>query len=159
MNGVAVPATVRKLQEQLSGEGREEHFYVTLLGLSTFDSVKLHDRVEEGFSYQALERLRRALGVSAVQFAELVWMAPRTLARRKETGRLNPDESDRVLRLARIVGLALSLFEGELDGARTWLLSAQSALGGERPVDLASTAVGAREVEALMGRLEHGITP
>jgi putative toxin-antitoxin system antitoxin component (TIGR02293 family) len=150
-------ATVRRLREHLDESPRREHFYVTLLGLSTYDSAGLHERVEEGLSYAALEKLRRVLDIPTSQFAELIWIPPRTLARRKEARQLRPDESDRLLRLSRVVGLALQLFEGELLEARRWLLSPQSALGGEAPVRLATTEVGAREVEHLIGRLEHGI--
>ena len=149
--------TVRRLREKLDESPRAEHFYVTLLGLSTWDAAGLHDRVQKGFSYAALERLRRVLDVPVSQFAELIWIAPRTIARRKEAGRLHPDESDRLLRMARVTGLALQLFEGDLDEARRWLLSAQPALGGVAPVQLARTEVGAREVAHLVGRLEQGI--
>ena len=150
-------ANVERLREHLGVEHPPEHFYVALLGLATFDAVKLHDRVEEGFSYTALERLRKALDVSTSKFCELIWIAPRTLARRKESGRLQPDESDRLLRLSRTFGLTLQLFEGELSEARSWLLTPHPALGNESPVKLATTEVGSREVEHLIGRLEHGI--
>ena len=150
-------STVRRLREQLDESPRREHFYVTLLGLSTWDAAGLHERVEHGLSYAALERLRRVLDLPVARFAELIWISPRTVARRKEAGRLRPDESDRLLRMARVVGLALQLFEGDLEEARRWLLSPQPALGGETPVRLAKTEIGAREVEHLVGRVEQGI--
>ena len=150
-------ANVERLREHLGAERPREHFYVALLGLATFDALELHDRVEEGFSYMALERLRRTLDVPTSQFCELVWIAPRTLARRKKSKRLQPDESDRLLRLSKIVGLTLQLFEGELSEARTWLLTPHPALGNESPLKLATSEVGSREVEHLIGRLEHGI--
>jgi putative toxin-antitoxin system antitoxin component (TIGR02293 family) len=149
--------TVRRLRETLEESPRREHFYVTLLGLSTWDAAGLHERVQAGLSYAALERLRRVLDVPLSRFAELIWIAPRTVARRREAGRLRPEESDRLLRMARVTGLALQLFEGDLAEARRWLLSPQPALGGESPADLARTEVGAREVEHLIGRLERGI--
>lgn len=150
-------ANVERFREHLKTRSHREHSYVALLGLATYDATQLHDKVEAGFSYEALERLRRVLDVSTQQFAELVRIPARTLARRKDANRLEADESDRLLRLARIVGLALQLFEGDLDDARAWLLSAHPALGNEVPVELATTEVGAREVEYLVGRLEHGI--
>jgi putative toxin-antitoxin system antitoxin component (TIGR02293 family) len=151
------PAPVRRLREKLDESPRAEHFYVTLLGLSTWDSAGLHERVQKGLSYAALERLRRVLDIPVARFAELIWIAPRTIARRKESGRLKPDESDRLLRMARVTGLALQLFEGDLAEARRWLLAPQPALGGIEPIQLARTEVGAREVEHLVGRLEQGI--
>ena len=136
---------------------RGEHHHVSLLGLRTFGTAELHSRVEEGLSYEALERLRRVLDLPLSQISELLQIPPRTLARRKDSKRLQPDESDRLVRLSRLVGLALQLFEGDLAGARNWLNSPHSALAGERPLEFATTGVGAREVENLIGRLEHGI--
>lgn len=107
--------------------------------------------------HQSMEKVRQALNVSTAELADLIRVPTRTLARRKESQRLEPDESDRLVRLARIVGLALRLFEGDLAQARHWLLASNLALGGEAPVRMATTEVGAREVEHLMGRLEHGI--
>ena len=134
-----------------------EYAHVTLLGLATYDAVKLHERVERGLSFHALDKLRRVLDVPTSEFAELIWVAPRTLARRKEAKRLQPDESDRLLRMSRVVGTALRLFEGRLPEARAWLLGPHEALGGEVPIRLAASEIGAREVENLIGRLEHGI--
>ena len=153
----SLPAGVVRMREHLASEHPSEHFYVALLGLSTFETAALHGRVEAGLSYQALERVRQALGVTAAQIADFIWVSSRTLARRKESRRLQPDESDRLVRLARIIGLTLRLFEGDLDAARRWLLADNVALGGEAPARMTTTEVGAREVEHLIGRLEHGI--
>ena len=150
-------ANVERLRENLASSPARDHFYVALLGLATYDAVKLHERVEKGLSYSALERLRRVVDLPMSRFAELVRIPARTLTRRKQAGRLFPDESDRLLRLARIVGLALQLFEGGLQESRMWLLAPNPALGDEAPLEFATTEVGAREVERLIGRLEHGI--
>lgn len=150
-------ASLARLREEIAAPAVREHFYVTLLGLRTFEGVDLHERVQEGLSHHATEKLRRTLDLSTTEFAPLIGIPSRTLARRKETGRLEPDESDRLLRLARITGLTLQLFEGELEPALTWLKSPLPGLGGAVPIRLAGTEVGAREVEHLLGRLEHGI--
>ena len=150
-------ANVERFREHLRTRPTREHSYVILLGLATYDATKLHDKVEEGFSYEALERLRRVLGVSTQQFGALVRIPTRTLARRRDAKRLQADESDRLLRLSRVVGLALQLFEGELDDTRAWLLTPHPGLGNHIPLELATTEVGAREVEHIIGRIEHGI--
>ena len=150
-------ATVRRLRESIRSDSHPEYFHVALLGLSTYDSAKLHDRIQHGLSYEALERLRRVLDIPLSRFAELVSIPPRTLARRKASKRLSPEESDRLLRLSRIVGMTLRLFEGALSESRAWLTTSNPALGGASPLDYATTGIGAREVENLIGRLEHGI--
>jgi putative toxin-antitoxin system antitoxin component (TIGR02293 family) len=113
--------------------------------------------VRKGLAYAVLLRLQRNTSLPLAVLADLVQIPPRTLARRKQEGRFDADESDRLVRAARVFGRALELFEGDARGAREWLSRAQGALGGLVPLDLAKTDVGAHEVENLIGRLEHGI--
>lgn len=133
------------------------HTYAALLGLRTFDSAGLRERIEAGLSYQSLERFQAKMALPTSELAELLRIRTRTLSRRKEEGKLQPDESDRLLRVSRLLGRALDLFEGDLGMARDWLSSPQHALGGATPLELARTDVGVREVEELIGRLEFGI--
>jgi len=88
-----------------------------------------------------------------------VHIPARTLARRKAGGRLDPDESDRLVRISRVIAAAITLFEGNHASARHWLTSPRAALRNQAPLELAQTDVGAREVERLIGQLEHGILP
>jgi putative toxin-antitoxin system antitoxin component (TIGR02293 family) len=110
-----------------------------------------------GFSYEALEHLHRNSGLPYAELLVWIQVSPRTLVRRKKQGRFSADESDRLLRASRILGRALELFEGDRDAAMEWMLNAQPALGGASPIDAGKTELGAREVESLVGRLEHGV--
>ena len=56
-----------------------------------------------------------------------------------------------------VFGRALELFEGDARVAERWLSSPKRALGGAVPYELAKTEAGVREVEGLIGRLEHGV--
>src|SRR5262249_46289527 len=105
----------------------------------------------------AFEHFQRNTALSTDALASLTNIPKRTLARRREQGRFEPDESDRLVRFARVFGRALELFEGDTDAARTWLLSPQQALGGIVPLELARTDIGVNEVENLIGRIEYGI--
>lgn len=149
---------LRKFQDRVGAmDGGGDDSYLLLLGLELADNAELVARVEEGLSYRALERLRGNVGLSKEALADLVQIKPRTLDRRRKGGRLRPEESDRLLRAARVFGRTIALFEGDADAARTWLSSPQRALGGAVPLEMARTEVGAREVEGLVGRLEHGV--
>ena len=150
-------AEVRTLWSRFESGRSTGHFYVSLLGLHTFDTAKLLERVTEGLSFHSWERFLRATEIPKELAQSVIQIPPRTLTRRKAEGRLHTDESDRLIRAARIFARALILFEGDAEAARTWLLSPQAALGGTSPFEYASTEVGSREVEALIGRLEHGI--
>ncbi len=148
---------LQKFRDRIEAVGGGNTAYALLLGLEPADNAALVARVEEGFLYRALERLRSNVGLSREALADLVQIKPRTLDRRKEGGRLRPEESDRLLRAARVFGGTIALFEGDADAARAWLSSPQRALGGAVPLEMARTEVGAREVESLVGRLEHGV--
>lgn len=114
-------------------------------------------RIEAGFPFARLERFERASGIDAETTARCLDLPPRTRARRKASGRLSDIESERLLRLERLFGLALQLFEGDAPEARRWLSRPKRALGQRIPLELARTEPGAREVENLIGRLEHGV--
>ncbi len=129
------------------------------LGFPLGDTADVLARVRCGFAYEAVVRLREGLDLPLDALAACVGIPARTLARRREEGRLRPDESERVLRLARLLDLAIQLFEGDAEAARRWLRGPRKALGGETALDYARTEVGAREVERLIGQLEHGVQP
>jgi len=144
-------------RELLSGKRGGNHSYTLLLGMKKLELKKLIKEVQAGFPISAFERLRHNMSLPLSAFAELTQINKRTLARRREVGRLLPDESDRVLRISRVFGRALELFEGDERAAQRWLTSPQRAFGGVTPAEIAKTEVGSLEVERLIGRLEHGV--
>lgn len=128
-----------------------------VLGVAGVESSDLHASVLEGFAFSAFQHLQERVQLSADEMGAWLLIAPRTLARRKKEGRLHPEESDRLLRAARVFAATVELFDGDEAAARRWLSSSCTGLGGARPIDVARTDVGTREVEALIGRLEHGV--
>lgn len=114
---------------------------------------ELIGRVRQGLPAKAFDLLAEALEVSADRLARLLHIAPRTLARRSI---FKPDESDRILRLGCLFQRTCEVLGGET-AARAWLQTPQWALNGAMPLDLADTEPGAREVERLLGRIEHGV--
>jgi putative toxin-antitoxin system antitoxin component (TIGR02293 family) len=153
----AEPADLAEVRLRLASAPGGQYFYVALLGLRSYEPLRIYAQVRKGLTFAALERFQRNTALSSEALAALIQLPPRTLARRKAAGRLEPDESDRLLRASRVFGRALELFEGDADAAREWLQDGQALLGGLVPLDLATTDIGALEVERLIGRLEHGI--
>jgi len=93
------------------------YWFVALVGLRSQDPLDILKRVEKGLAFSALERFQRNSGLSTNDLAEAVVIKLRTLHRRKEQGRLEPGESDRLLRVSRVFGRALELFEGDVPAA------------------------------------------
>jgi putative toxin-antitoxin system antitoxin component (TIGR02293 family) len=133
------------------------HAYASLLGIKDFDAASLQARIQEGFSFTSLSYLSEAMGVSPQATGELLLISSRSLQRRKTEGRLHADESDRLLRLSRVFGRAIQLFEGDQGAAVNWMKEPLPALGHVSPLEMSKTGPGTLEVERLIGRLEHGV--
>ena len=113
-------------------------------------------RIRQGMPIEEFRALADWLDLPDEQLAPLIGISRATLHRRGKAGRLEPPESERIVRFARLLARATEVFEDEA-AAREWLKSPAVAFGGESPLSFADTEIGAREVEILLGRLEHGV--
>ncbi len=105
----------------------------------------LVDIVRDGLPHAAFESIRKLLGLSVESISAALGLAPRTLARRKKQQRLTSEESDRVIRFARLAAAAIELF-GNPEKASKWLQQPNRALGGVTPLSLMDTAAGVKAV-------------
>lgn len=136
----------------------EDKFQVdNFLGIEFSDAAQLVRAIENGFSFETLERVREETGLPLEQLAVSIGISPRTLTRRKKGKKLTAWESDRLVSISRLLTLTINLFEGEKDKAFRWFVESNRALGNVSPLDMATTETGAREVENLIGRLEYGV--
>jgi len=113
-------------------------------------------RIQAGLSYRAVENLQRALHIPLETMASVLGMSRATLHRRKNQGKIDQNESERLVRYQRLLEKADDVF-GDAASAREWLVHKQPGLGGAVPLDFARTEIGAREVENLLGRIEYGV--
>jgi putative toxin-antitoxin system antitoxin component (TIGR02293 family) len=113
-------------------------------------------KIQKGLRFSELETLQNSIGMPFEQLAAKLCISRSTLQRRKAAGRLSPDESDKVMRLSRLLEHAKKVF-GDVDKARAWLKHPQYGLGGAVPLDYAETEIGAREVDNLLGRIDYGV--
>ena len=92
-------------------------------------------------------------------FAKIIGISDRTLTRtRRNKATLDPIASDRLYRTAKVLGLAVDVFE-DLPGAVRWLQREQSGLDGKVPLTLLDTEPGTQAVETLLNQLEYGVLP
>ena len=113
--------------------------------------------VRRGLPFSTLDEVADTVGVGRLALAGVIGLSPTTLARRRKAGTLTPDESDRLLRVARLVAMTHEMMQDDASAARRWLGDAHELLEGESPLARASTEAGGREVEQLIGRLRDGI--
>lgn len=127
------------------------------LGFQVVRWTDLIPRIEKGFSFATFAKFVGASGLSAPDAASVIGIPERTLARRKKENRLSPEESERLLRISRLFESSLRLFEGDRAAALNWLRTPKKVLRNQSPLRFARTEIGAREVEDLIGRIEHGV--
>lgn len=140
-------SAVARIQELLGGEANTGPLH------SERDVMRL---VRRGLPTQAVDHF---LHVSRLSFNTLdpQILNRRTFKRRQDNAEpLDPAESDRVVRVVGVVAAAEETF-GDAEKAHIWLGRKNRALDGETPLEMTDTDRGARAVEALLGRIAHGI--
>lgn len=111
------------------------------------------EAVERGLPFRGFDELRRTLSISTAELAAALGIAGTTLARRRKEGQLNSDESERLLRLARLVEMGRAVLSPE--GLAPWFSRRHPALDA-RPLECARNELAARRLETLLGRLADG---
>src|SRR5712671_3157044 len=127
----------------------------SVLGRNLASQRDLSDAIREGFPPAVVEELMRASGLTLKELADALDLSPRSLQRRRRSGRLARFESDRLYRLARIVALAQQSL-GSHERAMNWLKRGNRALGGVAPIAVVDTELGSRQVENVLGRIAYG---
>ena len=114
-------------------------------------------RIREGLPAASALAFKSALDLTNEELAAVLGVSVRTVARLDPAkSHLDAVSGDRLVRAARLYAIAAEVLEDSAAAAQ-WLKSAQRALGGAVPLELAETDVGSRAVEALLGRMEHGV--
>jgi putative toxin-antitoxin system antitoxin component (TIGR02293 family) len=126
--------------------------YIGVTPKSAFDLAEI---VENGLPTDNLNLLREK-GLTFSEVSEIV-ISPRTLKHRKARGEpLSDEETDRVVRVARIVALAETVF-GNHDKALLWLRSPDDRIGDRSPLSMIRTDSGGRLVEDMLWQLDEGV--
>ena len=132
---------------ELGGEG--------VMGRTLRTDNDLRSAIREGFPQEVVGSVMNSAGLTLKELSATLDLSPRSLQRRRHQGRLARYESDRLYRLARIVALAKQ-YIGDEETAARWLRRPNRALGGNNPLELIDTELGARAVENVLGRIAFG---
>lgn len=124
-------------------------------GLNNADGVALLGQINEGpteggepitdWARITQNDLRKMSGIPSTTFSRSV------------KARFNPEQSERLVRIIRVIDRAVDLFEGDKEAAQKWLNEPNRALSWKVPAELMASETGAYEVIKLITRLEHGV--
>jgi putative toxin-antitoxin system antitoxin component (TIGR02293 family) len=121
--------------------------------------------VKQGVPAEALGLLAADMGITKEQLYATLGVPRATMERKvRQHRRLNQDESERVVGVARLVGQVEQMVResGNLEGfdaarwVAAWLQRSVPALGGSRPGDLMDTAEGREIVSSLVAQMQSG---
>jgi len=113
--------------------------------------------VRQGIPVAAVGYAAKSLSLTEETAFSWLKIPKRTAARRKaHDERLRDVESERLLRLARLVATAVDVL-GSREKAVGWMTKPNRALGGETPVELLDTDVGFQNALDVLHRIEHGV--
>jgi putative toxin-antitoxin system antitoxin component (TIGR02293 family) len=117
-----------------------------------FDLV---DAVEGGLPVESIRVIQERGEFSTQEIATYI-IARHAYTSRRRSGRLTPEQSDRVYRVASIMALAEETFQ-ETEKAMHWMRRPNKVFDGRAPLDLIRTEQGARMVEDVLIRIAHGV--
>ena len=107
--------------------------------------------IAEGIPVEEFDSLKDSLGVSKRVLAESIGISSRTISRRKD--RLEPSESEKLLRVGQVYALALHTLKNEAS-VRKWMITPKKVFNDRTPLSLCKTEFGAAEVKQILGRVE-----
>jgi len=113
-------------------------------------------RIVEGRLTPSVIKRLSALGLERSEIDAVV-IPSRTLQhRRSRREKLTVEESDRVLRVIRVLSLTESIY-GSRERALNWLRKPHARLDGRTPLSLLKTDTGSRIVEELLIQIDEGM--
>jgi putative toxin-antitoxin system antitoxin component (TIGR02293 family) len=121
---------------------------------SEFEFIEI---IRRGLPSEVIASVVKSSAVSEDLICKSLRIAKRTAARRKaRSARLKASESELIFRFSRVLVAAQEVL-GDKDKAREWLLTENTALHGERPIDLLDTGIGFEDVMDVLRRIEFGV--
>ena len=150
----------------VNGTKRQSNYVkraLTLMGVASSAPYNTVENVADfihciraGVPKKALDNLVEVTGINAAEMAGIVRTSDRTLRRYSANQKLNPEQSERVIELAKVYSRGEEVF-GSIDAFREWMNGAVLALGNKKPKEFLDTSLGIEMLMDELGRIEHGI--
>lgn len=112
--------------------------------------------VQRGLPKRSLPSVVRHLASEPSAQRKLIYaVVPEATYKRRKT-RLNPQESERAERLARLVAMVESVWD-DAAASQRFLTTPHRRLGGHTPLQMASQELGVRQVEEILAGIVYGL--
>jgi len=112
--------------------------------------------IRSGISKKSLDHLISLIGYSIAEIADIIHVSDRNLRRYTANEKLNTEQSERLVELARLYSKGEQVF-GSMDAFKVWMASDILALGNQKPKSFLDTSLGIDILMKELGRIEHGV--
>ncbi|ENH3412294.1 DUF2384 domain-containing protein [Escherichia coli] len=128
----------------------------SVIGLEEQDGIALMDKINLGLEGEIAKQISVWAQITPGELRKMSGI-PNTTFNRSIKDRFTADQSERLVRIIRVLAKAVELFEGNKEEAQQWLNEKNRALNWQKPADVLASETGALEVMRLITRIEHGV--
>lgn len=128
----------------------------SVVGLGAQDGIALMGKISQGLEGDVAKRFSAWTKIPPSELCKMSGI-PNTTFNRSIKDRFTTDQSERIVRVIRVLSRAIELFEGDREAANKWLNERNRALSWQKPADVLPSETGALEVMRLITRIEHGV--
>ena len=122
------------------------------------DPLGAHLWIVAGVAPGSIHRLAELMSADIGWICRLAGISRHTVARKLRIGApLSISQGARVYGVVQALEAVLFLHRNNTARALSWLHRPAWGLGGKRPAEVLSTALGAQAVIVLVGRIQHGV--
>ncbi|AHF16608.1 type II RES/Xre toxin-antitoxin system antitoxin [Niabella soli] len=144
-------------------QSRQVRNSLSLMGLADIAAYKtiqsttdFIERIREGLPKKALDHLSEIAGLTDIEMAGIIHTSDRTLRRYAASQKLNAEQSERIIELARLYTRGADVFD-DIESFKIWMATPVDALGGKKPKVFLDTSMGIELLMEELGRIEQGI--
>ena len=120
------------------------------------ETVKVLDKLESGISVDAMDKIAAYLGVSVNELMVNLKISRSTWHRRKKSGRLDFNLSDKILQLSKLLEHAENVF-GNRDKVQLWFKVPSIVFENHKPIEFIGSLSGMNLINDELVRIEHGV--
>lgn len=122
------------------------------------DSLGAHLWIVAGVAPSIIHRVAELMSTDVGLICRVAGISRHTVARKLRIGApLSISQGARVYGVVQALEAVLSLHRNNTVRTMSWLHRPAWGLGGKRPAEVLSTALGAQAVIVLVGRIQHGV--
>lgn len=152
--------TITAMRQAKQGKDEEPPvvaaFWDFIAGREKLSEAERLQQIREGFAAELVQAVKATFALPERSLEILLNASISTLERRRRERKvLDPVASERLDRIAMVCQLAEEVFESR-QAAADWMSRTNRALGGQAPIMLCETEIGAKQVRRVLNALDWG---